>query len=187
MLLTLKRTFDTPALLGAPEPGAGSPPAANVMKRLKDAEHLLRVAAALVLGLLLFLVLRSVLVPQSFGRYGHYRGNAIAEIAALPVAYAGHQACENCHNDIAEMKSKGVHKTVNCESCHGPQAKHVDDPASVVPAKLNTVVLCARCHQANIAKPKNFPQVEAAEHSGGAACDTCHQPHSPALSAGGSQ
>ena len=48
-------------------------------------------------------------------------------------------------------------------------------------------VLCVRCHQANIAKPKQFPQVVAAEHSGGAACDMCHQPHSPALDSGKSK
>ena len=157
------------------------------MKSFQNTEHLLRVAAAFLLGLIVFLLLRSFLVPRSFGRYGHYRADAIGEIAALPVSYAGHQACENCHSDIVDTKSKGVHKTVNCESCHGPQAKHVEDPGSVVPAKLDTAVLCARCHQANIAKPKTFPQVDAADHSGGQACNTCHQPHSPAISAGGSQ
>jgi hypothetical protein len=40
-------------------------------------------------------------------------------------------------------------------------------------------VLCARCHQALAARPASFPQVEAAEHSGGEACTTCHQAHSP--------
>ena len=116
-------------------------------------------------------------------------GNAIKEIAALPISYAGHQVCESCHADILEVKSKGVHKGVACESCHGPLAKHADDPASVQPAKLDTAVLCVRCHEANLAKPKNFPQVVSAEHSGGAPCDTCHQPHSPAIVAvaGGSQ
>ena len=59
-----------------------------------------------------------------------------------------------------DVKSKGVHKGVACESCHGPLAEHANDPASVTPAKLDTVVLCPRCHQANIAKPKNFPQVD---------------------------
>jgi len=155
------------------------------MRAFRDAGHLFRLAAVFLAGFLVFLVVRSVLVPRSFGRYGHYRADAIAEIAALPVSYAGHQVCEGCHSDVAEMKSKGVHKRVACESCHGPQARHADDPGSVVPAKLDTAVLCARCHQANIAKPKTFPQVEAAEHSGGSACNACHQPHSPAIGAGG--
>ena len=156
------------------------------MKTFKDSGHLFRLAAVFLVGLVGFLVLRSFLVPHSFGRYGHYRADAIPEIAAAPISYAGHQVCETCHSDILEVKSKGVHKGVACESCHGPQAKHADDPASVQPAKLDTAVLCVRCHQASIAKPKSFPQVDAAEHSGGAACNTCHQPHSPAIT-GGSQ
>ena len=153
------------------------------MKIFQDAGHLFRLAAVFLSGLLLFLVVRSFLVPRSFGRYGHYRANAITEIAALPVSYAGHQTCENCHGDVLDVKSKGVHKGVACESCHGPLAAHAEDPASISPAKRDTAVLCARCHQENIAKPKTFPQVNAAEHSGGAACNTCHQPHSPAMTA----
>jgi protein-arginine kinase activator protein McsA len=54
----------------------------------------------------------------------------------------------------------------------------------VQPAKLDTAVLCVRCHEANIAKPKGFPQVASADHSNGMPCDTCHQPHSPAIDTG---
>ncbi len=144
-------------------------------------------AAVFLVGFIAFLVLRSLLVPHSFGRYGHYRANAITEISALPVNYAGHQVCEGCHTDVLDVKSKGVHKGVACESCHGPLAAHAADPAAVTPAKLDTKVLCARCHQENIAKPKDFPQVNALEHSSGAACNTCHQPHSPAINVGVSQ
>ncbi len=151
------------------------------MKDLKDAGHLLRLAALFAVVFLIFLVVRAALVPKSFGRYGHYRGDALAELAAKPVAYAGHQACENCHSDIVEVKSKGKHKGVACESCHGPLAKHADDPGSVQPAKLETTSLCPRCHTANAAKPKTFPQVVPEDHSGGAACDSCHKPHTPVI------
>ena len=157
------------------------------MKIFQDTGHLFRVAAVFLVGFVVFLVLRSFLVPRSFGRYGHYRANAIADIAALPINYAGHQVCEGCHTEVQDVKSKGVHKGVACESCHGPLAAHANDPASVTPAKLDTIVLCPRCHQANTAKPKGFPQVDVAEHSSGAACNTCHQPHSPAMNAGATQ
>jgi Cytochrome c554 and c-prime len=156
------------------------------MNVFKDAGHLFRLAAVFMVGILVFLGMRAFLVPKSFGQYGHYRGNAITEIAARPVNFAGHQTCESCHADVLDKKKDGRHARVNCEACHGPLAKHADDP-SVEPAKLDTAVLCVRCHEANAAKPKQFPQVTSADHSAGLACDTCHQPHSPAIIAGGTK
>jgi hypothetical protein len=156
------------------------------MSVFKDSGHLFRLAALYIVGSLTFLGIRGFLVPKSFGQYGHYRGNAIAEIAARPVHFAGHQACEACHTDVQQMKQSGMHAQVNCEACHGPLAKHADDP-SVQPAKLDTAVLCVRCHTASAAKPKGFPQVVASDHSNGLPCETCHKPHSPAISAGGAK
>ena len=145
----------------------------------KDIEHLVRLAIVMALAILLFIILRAVAVPKSFGQYGHYRGAAITEIASRPVALAGRQVCEGCHTDVAAQKKLGSHVVLSCEACHGAQAKHADDPANVTPPKLDTAVVCARCHEANSAKPKAFPQVVTADHSGGIVCDTCHQPHKP--------
>lgn len=156
------------------------------MSIFKDSGHLFRLAALYAFGTLTFLCIRGFLVPKSFGQYGHYRGNAIAEIAARPIHFAGHQACVTCHADIQQMKQSGMHAQVNCEACHGPLAKHADDP-SVQPAKLDTAILCVRCHAATAAKPKGFPQVAALDHSNGLPCETCHKPHSPAISAGGAK
>ena len=153
------------------------------MNAFRDAGHLFRLAAVFLGGVLAFLAIRGFLVPKSFGQYGHYRGNALPEMAARPVHYAGHETCETCHADVLDKKKDGRHARVNCEACHGPQAKHADDPTSEQPAKLDTAVLCARCHEANAAKPKGFPQVATADHSSGLPCDTCHQPHSPAITA----
>lgn len=153
------------------------------MTLFKDAGHLLRFAGLFVIAFLIFLVVRHFIVPPSFGEYGHYRGAAIDEIAARPVKFAGHQTCEGCHSDIADTKNAGKHAHVNCEACHGPLAAHANDPASVTPVLPDTTVLCARCHTASAAKPAGFPQVNPAEHSGGLACKTCHNPHSPALTA----
>jgi len=147
----------------------------------KDTEHLIRLAAVMVIALVAFVLLRAAVVPHSFGKYGHYRGDAIAESAARPIAHAGHEVCEACHTDIVDQKKLGKHVVVACEACHGPQAKHADDPASIKPPKLDTAVLCARCHEANSAKPKGFPQVVTADHAGGLACNTCHQPHRPKI------
>ena len=149
------------------------------MAVVKDAEHLLRIAALFAAGILAFLGIRAFFVPPSFGQYGYYRGDAIAEIAALPIVHAGHETCEACHADIFKVKTKGKHAGVACEACHGPQAKHAEDPAALVPAKPDAAVLCAQCHEASAAKPKWFLQVVTKEHSAGLACDICHQPHNP--------
>ncbi len=147
----------------------------------KDLEHLLRLVVVILILLAVFLGLRAAIVPRSFGQYGHYRGAALSEMAARPVAFAGHEACEACHTDVVDVKKQGRHVNVPCEACHGAQAKHADDPASVKPPLPDTAVICARCHEANSAKPKGFPQVVTADHAGGVACDTCHQPHKPKI------
>lgn len=156
------------------------------MSVFRDVGHLFRFAGLFVLAFIVFLLIRGYAVPKSFGQYGHYRGAAIGEIAARPVHFAGHQACETCHADIADAKKTGKHAHVNCEACHGPLAKHADDPTSDVPTKPDTAVLCIRCHAASAAKPKGFPQI-AADHSSGMPCETCHQPHNPAIGAGGAK
>ena len=156
------------------------------MRVFRNAGHLFRLAALFAVGTIAFLVLRAAVVPHSFGEYGHYRGAAIKEIAGLPIHYAGHQTCETCHTDIAQMKSGGMHAHVNCEACHGPLEKHAQDP-SIDPGKPNAAVLCVRCHAANAARPKWFPQVDPQQHSGGVPCITCHNPHNPVIAAGGSK
>jgi len=148
----------------------------------KDTGHLFRFAGLFVLAFLVFLVVRHFVVPKSFGEYGHYRGAAIGEIAARPVKFAGHETCEACHSDEAAKKTAGKHAHVNCEACHGALAQHADDP-TVKPVLPETAVLCARCHTASAAKPKDFPQVDPASHSQGLPCESCHQPHNPGMDA----
>ncbi len=159
------------------------------MSVFKDAGHLFRFAGLFILAFLVFLVVRHYVVPKSFGQYGHYRGAAMGEIAQLPVKFAGHEACETCHSDVADMKKAGKHAHVNCEACHGALASHAsaDDPTAVMPVLPDTAVLCARCHTASAAKPKDFPQVDPANHYPGTLCKTCHNPHSPGIDAGGAK
>jgi hypothetical protein len=157
------------------------------MNAFKDTGHLFRLAGLFVAGIVLFLVIRGFMVPSSFGQYGHYRGNALAEIAARPFNFAGHEACETCHTDVFDKKKGGKHAHVNCEACHGPLARHADDPASLTPARLDTAVLCVRCHETNAAKPRNFPQIVSVDHANGLPCETCHQPHTPVISAEGAK
>jgi hypothetical protein len=150
------------------------------MEKFKDTKHLFRLAFVFIVGFVLLVIARGLLVPHSFGRYGHFRGDAMREIAARPVSFAGHQTCETCHSEVLDVKAKGKHARVGCESCHGPLANHADD-LSITPQKLDVAVLCVRCHEASTAKPKWFPQVASEDHSSGVPCDTCHQPHTPVI------
>jgi len=148
---------------------------------LKDSEHLVRMALALLAGLLIFLAIRQAVVPKSFGKYGHYRAAALDDIRARPVSFAGKAVCESCHDDVMKIKSEGKHAGVACEACHGPTAAHTEDPVANQAMKPNPATLCVRCHEAEPAKPKTFPQVVSKDHAGDVSCGECHKPHSPQL------
>jgi hypothetical protein len=103
-----------------------------------------------------------------------------------------HVNCEACHGALfqnlpAPPQPKGtlyerfVALIVPPPPPPPPVVLHADDPATVTPEKPDTLVLCARCHTASAAKPKGFPQVDPADHMGGVPCQTCHNPHSPAM------
>jgi hypothetical protein len=151
------------------------------MRFFRDAGHLVRPAVVLLAGLVIFLLIRNAVVPKAFGQYGHYRPAALDVIRARPLAFAGQAQCVLCHDDEAKARAAGRHAHVACEACHGPQAGHADNPGSGKPALPDVAVLCARCHEKDEAKPKTFPQVATAEHSGGLVCNSCHQPHNPHL------
>ena len=152
------------------------------MSRLfRNAGHLIRPALVLLAGLGAFLVLRALVVPKDFGKYGHYRAAALDMIAARPIAYAGHEQCVMCHDAEGKVHSSGKHARVACEACHGPLAQHADDPAAHVPKLPDVANLCRRCHEKDAAKPQGFPQVDTVAHSQGMVCDSCHQPHNPQL------
>jgi uncharacterized CHY-type Zn-finger protein len=150
---------------------------------LRDAGHLLRPLGMFVAGTVVFLVVRQAVIPKGFGQYGHYRPGAIEDNRKVPVRFAGQEVCAGCHDDVVKTRASGKHAGVSCEACHDPQAKHAlaDDPQAAKPPLPDTAVLCARCHEANVAKPKGFPQVVAKEHSQGNACKACHQPHKPKI------
>lgn len=147
----------------------------------RNIQHMVRMAGIFAVGILIFLAMRMLLVPEGFGKYGHYRAPAIGENAAKPVSYAGRAACEECHADIVQERKASKHAIIGCEACHGPLAKHAADPTKSKAVKPKASQLCPVCHEVNVARPKWFKQVNSVEHSGGDPCDSCHAPHSPEL------
>jgi hypothetical protein len=148
---------------------------------LHDSGHLVRPAIVLLAGLGIFVLIRGAVIPKAFGQYGHYRPGALASVRQRPISYAGQDACLMCHEEQAKARAAGKHAHVACEACHGPQDKHAtaDDPSAAKPALPDVASLCRRCHEKDAAKPKGFPQVATAEHSGGMVCNSCHKPHNP--------
>jgi hypothetical protein len=132
--------------------------------------------AAALGGLLL---IRHLLVPESFGKYGHYRANAIDDIRAIPASYAGYQLCADCHEDQYNAKQSSYHRGLSCEVCHGPALKHANDPESATPKVPRGRDYCVLCHAYEMSRPSGFPQILPNNHNPGKSCMTCHDPHAP--------
>ncbi len=132
------------------------------------------------LFIVLFLVARHFLIPESFGKYGHYRADSIDEIGALPINYAGKSICIECHETEAEMLASDQHANLSCEVCHGPNAKHADDyEVKDFLIKDGSRLFCGRCHSMNTARNQGvIIQVDIKEHHPEKEnCIDCHNPH----------
>lgn len=68
--------------------------------------QLTRLAIAFAIFITLFLLLRKLLIPDTFGQYGHYRGDSLIDNALPEIHYAGQEACLECHQDIEDMKKR---------------------------------------------------------------------------------
>jgi hypothetical protein len=135
----------------------------------------------IVLAAASLIVARSLLIPDTFGKYGHYRGDAEAEIRRQPLVYAGFEACADCHDDLFEVKQTAAHAGLSCEVCHGPGQEHILSEGESLPHIPRTREYCQACHDYNPARPSGFPQILANTHYPAEPCMDCHDPHSPLL------
>jgi hypothetical protein len=128
----------------------------------------------------LFLLVRYLLVPESFGEYGHYRGLSIQENAEVTPHYAGKKACVECHDDMAAIIASDLHSDLSCEVCHGPGLDHANYPDSVGIYKPFKREFCGACHGLNPARNADVvKQVDLKEHNIDNDCIDCHNPHKP--------
>jgi hypothetical protein len=138
-----------------------------------------RLLLAFAIFIVMMLVLKYYLTPESWREYGPYRGKALTEISDRTVTYVQMETCAMCHDSIAEIKTQSMHKSIQCEVCHGPGNMHADDPDNNK-MELLSGPFCLRCHTKNAARPENIiKQIDAAEHNVGEECLTCHNPHQP--------
>ncbi len=155
--------------------------------------HLVRIAVAVGVLLLVGLLAKAVLLPRSFGKYGHYRADAIVDEMNREVRHMTNESCLACHSHTKEVHLGGVHKTVSCEFCHGPLADHVKDGQKIgslpVMKKADITTLCLRCHNQIVrARPKeSIKMVSMPKHLEDKhvrldhTCDQCHNVHAPLM------
>lgn len=148
-------------------------------------KHIARLLIVLAVILVLAIVARNYFVPDSFYRYGHYRGDSVAELASDAPKYRGPAYCQECHAERHKEWSAGIHngiaeqKVVKCEVCHGPADDH---PANgKLPIPKDSQKLCTLCHEATAGRPAGQRQIVVATHAGGQQCIVCHNPHSPKI------
>ena len=155
----------------------------------RHTKHYFRAAFLIVGGLLFFFLVRGFLLPQSFGKYGFYRGDNVEEQMDKPVKFVPKDVCGQCHPDILAQNQKGPHTKIQCQSCHDALPVHVDLEKGEIVGKMpiqKTAQLCLRCHNKLPSRPKNFPQIDIEEHLKGnpkvhdpEVCFNCHSPHNP--------
>ena len=154
---------------------------------MEHARHVFRVLLVLLVVIVAIVLGRVFLVPESYGLYGPYRFDNVAEQAAVrPPLHGGAASCRACHEDRAKAVLAGVHRTVSCEVCHGPLGRHVKGGEVVSPMPVDrSFTLCGRCHRKIDGRPAAFPQDVLEQHVQadleGRVCLECHDPHSPKL------
>jgi hypothetical protein len=149
---------------------------------MKDFEHLVRMALLFAVGIIVFLIGRTLLVPEDFGVYGHYRAGALADNRAYEIKYAGQVLCVECHGDKQDERKDSKHAKISCETCHGPLARHATGAEETKPARPDGRGTCVGCHLKRHARPRDFPQIVLADHAGDGPCIECHTPHAPKIS-----
>jgi len=146
-------------------------------------KHIVRLLLILGFSLLLALAAKTYLTDPSFYKYGHFRADAIPELAAGEPVYKGSSFCLECHKERQADWSTGTHIAVQCEVCHGVYQGCPENSKAMLP--VDTITLCSTCHQAMPARPARQPQVVLAEHpfpdEEKPPCQTCHNPHSPTV------
>jgi hypothetical protein len=142
--------------------------------------QLSRLTIAFAIFISLFLLVRKLLIPDSFGQFGHYRGDSLTDNALVELHYAGHKACFECHQDIEDLKQADDHSGIKCETCHGPGQKHSESAEASDILKQDSREFCGLCHEKNAAKRSvTIMQINLKEHNTGKKCIECHNPHQP--------
>lgn len=137
----------------------------------KDIQHIVRIIVLLAGAAAVAFFVRSLFIPPTFGEFGTYRGASVREIMDQPVKYQGVENCRSCHEKEWGEWHDAKHKSVACESCHGPGLEHsnpdVEPPPKILGSKelmAKSHDLCLSCHSRSPGRRPSFPQVDVVNH-----------------------
>jgi predicted CXXCH cytochrome family protein len=153
--------------------------------------HVVRIALILAGAVAVGVFVRPHLLPEDFGKYGHYRPGALEDEANRTAKFMTAESCLECHSLIRQLHVDSTHKTVSCEICHGAHASHVKDDQVVAAMRVvrgeDIRPLCIRCHNKLIQarEPKSIKLVALPDHlekrkvRTDHICNQCHHVHAP--------
>lgn len=132
-------------------------------------KHIVRLLVLILVVAVVAVSARRLLRPDSFYQYGHYRGNAVAEIASKVPKLQGSASCKSCHKEAYATWTAGIHRRATrkdaiqgvvfkygpgCEVCHtGPAGNHPSkDPMPLsIEDRITTITHGDRkVHPANV-------------------------------------
>jgi DmsE family decaheme c-type cytochrome len=90
--------------------------------------------------------------------------------------------CATCHADYMDAYGKTTHAKAfaakppegmgECESCHGPRSKHIENPTAElkIDEPRSQSAVCMQCHQSG----PRMAYKAGAHHTGDVSCSSCH-------------
>jgi len=101
------------------------------------------------------------LTDPSFYRFGHFRADAVPELAAGTPVYQGTPYCLTCHEERLADWSTSAHSTVQCEVCHGTHTRRCQHGQPRSPRSIwrNTRFLMRKHRSATPATTRTFREM----------------------------
>jgi len=152
----------------------------------RDARHLRVLVVLIAIGGVGAFFIRSLMIPEAFGKRGPYRAAALEQVASRPSMLQSDAACLKCHSDVQEERSESPHAAVGCMHCHGNGHEHMAAATKaestsgfeIPPAqewdgdfrtKLDLFITqdratCLSCHTRVVGMPDTFRSINVAEH-----------------------